>query len=83
MCTFDRRTTYGRLQASLDRFPLRYIAEHTGVGKNRLHALRHEPGDIKLHELIALHDARFLTLMISDAAGTSLRKSSRHARRES
>lgn len=83
MPTFDRRTTYGRLKASLDRFPLRYIEEHTAIGKNRLHALRRCPADIKLHELVALHDARFLTVMISDASGTALRRSSRQGNQTS
>lgn len=67
-------TPYVPLVAVLRSFPLRYIAEHTDIGKNRLHRLRSFPADIRLFELQRLADARFLRLRIDNPYGTARRK---------
>lgn len=50
---------------ALHRRSLRDIAAHTGIGKNRLHALRSAPSDTRLHELIKLRQALLLDLRIT------------------
>ena len=61
------------LQECLLRFPLRYIAEHAGIGKNRLHALRRFPLDAKLYELLQLREARFITVELGKGPGVARR----------
>lgn len=62
------------LKECLERFPLRYMADHTGIGKSRLHRLRHAPLMMKMHELVKLRDNRFIAFEISIPAGCGSRR---------
>lgn len=66
-------TAYVLVANILRSFPLRYIQERTGIGKNRLHRLREFPSDIHLSELQHLADGRFLRLRIDNPFGTARR----------
>ncbi len=61
------------LQQCLLRHSLRYIEEHSGIGKNRLHALRRFPLDAKLYELLQLREARFITVELGKPPGVARR----------
>lgn len=64
---------YDAVREVLNHFPLRYIEEHTAIGKNRLHSLRQAPFDIRLRELNRLMNARFLRVRIDNPYGVARR----------
>ena len=61
------------LTRRLELHTLRRLAHLTGIGKNRLHRLRHDPHDVRLSELIRLDRAKILTLTLSSPDGTTAR----------